>query len=122
MTFDYTFENDDDEVFFAAQPPYGYSQMRSFLSSDIVVSNKQFIKEVNLCRSLGGLKIPQINITDFHSEDVPLHHRKTIIICARMHPGESLSSYIAQVCYFNLNKISFYHILIIGSYRTPFKQ
>ncbi|KAL4450839.1 hypothetical protein ABPG74_011681 [Tetrahymena malaccensis] len=138
MTFDYTFEYDNDEVYFAALPPYTYSDMRKFLTSDIITSNKQYLREVKLCRSLGGLLIPQINITDYQSDEIAVEQRKTFIISSRIHPGESISSFIAQgvIQYLlsddeqvkELRKKVIFRIIpilnvdgtVIGNYRTSF--
>ncbi|KAL4495015.1 hypothetical protein ABPG72_015715 [Tetrahymena utriculariae] len=138
MTFDYTFEYDNDEVYFAALPPYTYSDMRKFMTSDIITSNKQYLREVKLCRSLGGLFIPQINITDYQSDEIAVEQRKTFIISSRIHPGESISSFIAQgiIQYLlsddeqvkELRKKVIFRVIpilnvdgtVIGNYRTSF--
>lgn len=100
MTFDYKFELAQDEVSFSSQPVYTYTDLKSFLSSTAVTSaTPNFIREVKLCRSLGGLLIPQLNITDYSSQEVPLDCRKTVIVCARMRPGESMSSLVVQVTF-----------------------
>lgn len=45
-----------------------------------------------LCLSLSGIELPLLTITDSTSEEIPLAERKTVIVTARVHPGESNSS------------------------------
>jgi len=47
--------------------------------------------------SLTKLNIPIVTITNFNSNDLPIEKRHCYIVCARIHPGESNSSWIAQV-------------------------
>ena len=47
--------------------------------------------------SLSKLNIPIVTITNFNSNDLPIEKRHCYIVCARIHPGESNSSWIAHV-------------------------
>jgi hypothetical protein len=49
-----------------------------------------------LAKSLSGLEIPLITITDFENIEIPLNKRKIIIITSRIHPGESNSSWMME--------------------------
>jgi murein tripeptide amidase MpaA len=52
-----------------------------------------------LCKSLSGLTIPIVTITDFVEDDtkaIPLESRKIIIIQGRVHPGETNSSWLVH--------------------------
>ena len=44
-----------------------------------------------LTRSLGGLQIPLLTITN---EVVNISKKRTVIICGRIHPGETNSSWV----------------------------
>ena len=44
-----------------------------------------------LTRSLGGLQIPMLTITN---EVVNISKKRTVIICGRIHPGETNSSWV----------------------------
>ena len=48
--------------------------------------------EQKLCLSLSGIELPLLTITDPTSEDIPISERKTVIVTARVHSGESNSS------------------------------
>lgn len=44
-----------------------------------------------LTRSLGGLQIPLLTITN---EAINISNKRTVIICGRIHPGETNSSWV----------------------------
>jgi murein tripeptide amidase MpaA len=50
----------------------------------------------NLCYSLSGVQVPLLTITDPSNEVFPLLKRKTIIVTARVHPGESNGSFLME--------------------------
>ena len=80
LTFDYEFKHDDDEVFFAYCIPYTYSQ----LQQDIRLYEKSlYVKELTLGRTLSGLDIPLLHITN-RDENVM---KKIVVVTARVHPA-----------------------------------
>ena len=80
LTFDYEFKHDDDEVFFAYCIPYTYSQ----LQQDIRFYEKSsYVKELTLGRTLSGLDIPFLHITN-RDENVM---KKIVVVTARVHPA-----------------------------------
>ena len=120
LGWDYTFEYDDDEVYFAYSLPYTYSMVTN-LVKQIQDSQSKLIKEFrqkqkeeeyhdpkindnsfkivetsSLTTTLGGVEVPRITITDFsHSREDNLR-KKVVIITGRVHPGESNSSWIVH--------------------------
>ena len=62
MSFEYEFEFDDDEVYFAYCIPYTYSDLLDYIKEN---KNEKYMVESKLGVSLGGLDIPLLTITDF---------------------------------------------------------
>lgn len=117
MNFTYDFKIKEDIVYFAYCLPYTYSKLQSHLKQLHCLANaNQFLKEENFCYSLTGVSVPILTVTshvvrckelgapveieksDFNSEEMmPVHRfKKYILVCSRVHPGESNSSYIMQ--------------------------
>ena len=64
LSFNYEFEFEDDEVFFAYTIPYTYSQMLK----DISILPKRFVRTEILGRSLTGVDIPILHISNHHEK------------------------------------------------------
>jgi cytosolic carboxypeptidase protein 2/3 len=119
VEFEYEFEYDNDIVWFATSIPYTYSMLLKYIKSieDNVINgskedenqksllnfnpnnkqNKNKICEIKtLGKSLGGLNIPLIEITDFNWSKDELERRKLIILWGRVHPGETNASWITH--------------------------
>jgi murein tripeptide amidase MpaA len=79
LSFDYNFEEEDDEVYFAYCIPYTYSQMLG----DISRLSAEFVKKDNIGCSLSGVDIPILHITNHQVET----DKKNILITGRIHPG-----------------------------------
>lgn len=47
-----------------------------------------------MCKSLSGLSVPLVTITDFECNQIPIIQRKLIVIVARIHPGETSGSWV----------------------------
>ena len=50
----------------------------------------------SLGKSLGGLNIPFIEITNYNCSKIELARRKIVLICGRVHPGEANASWITH--------------------------
>ena len=82
----FTFLFPTNESFrFAYSIPYTYTDLFKFLSE---LHNFFFIKKEVLCKSLSGVDVPILTITD--SE--PIEKKEFIIVTARVHPGETNGS------------------------------
>jgi murein tripeptide amidase MpaA len=87
MSFAYDFAAPHDCVHFAYCVPYSYSQL---LKSVAGLPNA---KPVPALKSLSGLSIPVLEVTD---EEVAEYNKKVILVTGRIHPGESNSSFVAE--------------------------
>lgn len=124
VEFEYEFEYDNDIVWFATSIPYTYSMLLKYIKSieDNVINgtkeeedkikplgknNRDYIyvsspsthkiwEIKSLGKSLGGLNIPLIEITDYNCSKEVLDRRKLIIIWSRVHPGETNASWVTH--------------------------
>uniref|UniRef100_H3HCE7 Peptidase M14 domain-containing protein n=1 Tax=Phytophthora ramorum TaxID=164328 RepID=H3HCE7_PHYRM len=94
LTFQYEFEHENDSVYFACIQPYTYTDLMDYLEElerDPVRS--QTCRRTELCQSLAGNSCDLISITSSGKEGLPPDDRR---MSARVHPGESNSSWMMQ--------------------------
>ncbi|KAJ3333821.1 Cytosolic carboxypeptidase 2 [Blyttiomyces sp. JEL0837] len=97
LSFTVVFESEDDTVFFAHCYPFSYSDLQAeitALKEDPFRST--LFRHTVLCKSLGGNNIDLITITTPVQTPDDLKRRKGIIISARVHPGETNSSWMMK--------------------------
>lgn len=98
MTFEYTFEYDQDKIWFAYAIPYSFTMLTNFIKAVETIQAKpenvtasNIFKRETLGKSLSGVEIPLLTITDFNEKNA---RKKTIVMVGRLHPGETHSSWL----------------------------
>lgn len=99
LTFTHTFEYDDDQLFFAHCFPYTYSDLQEDMGrieKDTYTQN--FCHRTTLCRTLAGNRCEYLTITsrDKDPKGVKSRAKRGVVISARVHPGESNSSWMMR--------------------------
>ena len=94
-TFTVDFQHDNDTVYFAYCLPYTHTDLQRYLhklQSDPKRRNR--FRRRALCQTLAGNDCDLLTITSFACDPEALRARKGIVVSARVHPGESNSSYM----------------------------
>jgi hypothetical protein len=96
LTFTFTFEYSDDSVYFAYSFPYFYSELQEYLDSlERSHETCSLITRKLLCRTLAGNRCDYVTITN-PCEVEGIDKRKGIVLSARVHPGETVGSWMMQ--------------------------
>ena len=94
LSFEHTFERGSDTVSFAFSIPYPLTRLVEFLES--LTSEFAVIHTETLCLSSLGLSLPLLTLTAPKSHGRSLKHRPAIVLSARIHPGETPSSFLLE--------------------------
>jgi hypothetical protein len=96
LSFTFTFVYSEDCVYFAYSFPYTYSELQEYLDSlEESPETSGFITRKLLCRTLAGNRCDYLTIT--HPSEVEgIDKRKGIVLSARVHPGETVGSWMMQ--------------------------
>lgn len=94
FTFTYTFEYDDDVVYFSYAQPYTYTDLCDDLT-EIQAKKLNYVTRNLLCRTIAGNKCEYLTITNRVPIEVD-RAKQGVVLTARIHPGESNSSYMMK--------------------------
>lgn len=96
LSFVTAFKYDNDSVFIANCYPYTYSDCEHFINKLQKKIPRTILKRSILTKSLAGNDLELLIITNFESTEEEIAQRKAVILTARVHPGETNSSFIMQ--------------------------
>ena len=91
LEFEVDFEHPGQTVSIAYGIPYTYSRLEGYVKR-IAAKFGELVSTATLCESLGGLPLPLLTITDEHNHD----KKQVVLVCGRIHPGESVSSFVVE--------------------------
>eukprot|EP01083_Nonionella_stella_P011117 31613_1 len=93
FTISVVFDRSGDEYFFAYSFVYTYSYLQKFLG-DIQKLNLSFVKRELLARTVRQRRLDCLRIEECVPNTPPIDERPVIVFSARVHPGETCSSYV----------------------------
>ncbi|MBN3293959.1 CBPC1 carboxypeptidase, partial [Polypterus senegalus] len=102
MSFTVTFGHKDDVCYFAYHYPYTYSTLKMHLQKlESLRTPEIYCRQDVLCDTLGGNSCPVLTITAVpdpkHYENIfQFRNRPYIFLSARVHPGETNSSWVMK--------------------------
>ncbi|KTF88562.1 hypothetical protein cypCar_00040291, partial [Cyprinus carpio] len=102
LTFTVTFQHKDDVCYFAYHYPYTYSMLKMHLQKLSALRTAQiYYRQDDLCETLGGNSCPLLTITAMPESSSNDHisqfrSRPVVFLSARVHPGETNSSWVMK--------------------------
>ncbi|ETE63023.1 Cytosolic carboxypeptidase 1, partial [Ophiophagus hannah] len=103
ITFTVTFHHKDDVCYFAYHYPYTYSALMMHLQKLESTNNPQqiYFRQHLLCETLSGNNCPVVTITampesNYYEHICQFRNRPYIFLSARVHPGETNSSWVMK--------------------------
>ncbi|XP_055304001.1 cytosolic carboxypeptidase Nna1-like [Sitodiplosis mosellana] len=97
LTFNIEFPHENDTVYFAHSYPYTYSDLQDYLMTIQKHPIKsKFCKLRLLCRSLAGNNVYCLTVTAPVADDDSTKKKRAVVVSARVHPGETPSSWMMK--------------------------
>jgi hypothetical protein len=101
LSFTYEQTHDDDLIYFSAGLPYSYSKLVAFLDAiekTAKSNNSLYIRREALAATLSSNECPLLTITWKRDKKKEEHKskKKIVLILARQHPSEIVSSYLME--------------------------
>ena len=86
-------------MYFAYNKPYTYTMLNEYLDAAEKDAFKQnVLARKQLCRTLAGNRLELLTITNPSQNKEEIYARKGVVLTARIHPGETVSSWVMQGC------------------------
>lgn len=96
LSFSVQFMKDNDTCYLSYHYPYTYSQLQRFLQQLVTdKANASMLRVQELCKTTSGTTCHLLTITNFaQTSTIPINERHYVLLTARIHPGESNSSWM----------------------------
>jgi len=97
LSFIYDFSYTKDTVYFAYSIPYTYTDLIDCLSRiERNEAKSELCMQKTLCRTIAGNRCEYLVITSRSKDALEISKRKGIVMTARVHPGETVGSWMMQ--------------------------
>eukprot|EP00392_Amoebophrya_sp_AT5.2_P008335 g8356.t1 len=93
LTFDITFEYDNDTCYIAYTYPYTYSSLRSLLRTiqTDYPEKAKLLRRRQLCQTLGRAEVDLLSVSNWN---IPREDKRYVVVSSRVHPGEANASWL----------------------------
>jgi murein tripeptide amidase MpaA len=95
LSFVYTYKFDGDCVFFAYNYPYTFSRLQRLIHRlELDPVRQKVLRRRVLCHTLSGNACDVLTVTAPIKNNDELRQRKIVVVSARVHPGETVASWM----------------------------